>query len=126
VAPDPEARSYGRNPYVGYDRAAQPFLFHGGGPEGVPPLARVVAVGEEAWTLDLLKERRRIEVGDLVIAWEAGQTSPLDAAMIDEGRDIGNVTVQRRTDHGLEDAVYDVSFAFAFHAFHPDAPIHIQ
>jgi len=126
VPPDPEARSYGHNPYVGYDRADQPFLFHGPAPEGVPPLARVVAVGEEAWTLDLLKKRHRIEMGDLVITWEAGQSSALDAAMIDEGRDIGNVTVQRRTGQGLEDAVYDVSFAFAFHAFHPDAPIHLQ
>ncbi len=126
VPPDPEARSYGHNPYVGYDRADHPFLFRGAAPEGVPPLARVVAVGEEAWTLDLLKEHRRIEAGDLVITWEAGQSSPLDAAAIDEGRDIGNVVVQRRTGHGLEDAVYDVSFAFAFHAFHPDAAIHTQ
>jgi hypothetical protein len=126
VPSDAEARSYGRNPYVGYDRSDQPFLFRGAAPEGVPPLARVVAVGEEAWGLDLLKQRHRIEAGDLVITWEAGQGSPLDTASIDEGRDIGNVVVQRRTDHGLEDAVYDVSFAFAFHAFHPDAPIHTQ
>ncbi len=124
--PDPEARSYGHNPYVGYDRADQPFLFRGAAPEGVPPLARVVAVGGEAWTLDLLKKRQKIEVADLLITWEAGQSSPLDVAAIDEGRDIGNVVVQRRTDHGLEDTVYDVSFAFAFHAFHPDAPIHTQ
>jgi len=34
--------------------------------------------------------------------------------------------VQRRTARGLEDAVYDVSFAFAFHAFHPQAPIHVK
>jgi len=40
--------------------------------------------------------------------------------------DIGNVVVQRRTARGLEDAVYDVSFAFAFHAFHPQAPIHVK
>ena len=124
VPPDPEARSYGRNPYVGYDRAEQPFLFHGSPAEGIPPLARVIAVGDEAWTLDLLQKRRRIEVGDLVITWELGQSSPLDTATIDEGRDIGNVVVQRRTTHGLEDAVYEESFAFAFHTFHPKAPIH--
>jgi hypothetical protein len=38
----------------------------------------------------------------------------------------GNVVVLRRTGRGLEDVVYDVSFAFAFHAFHPNAPIHFE
>ncbi len=126
VPPDPAARFYGRNPYVGYDRADQPFLFNGPLPLGIAPLARVVAVGDEAWTLDLLKKRHRIETGDLVITWEPGQRSPLDTALIGQGQDIGNVVVQRRTSHGLDDAVYDVSFAFAFHAFHPQAPIHAE
>ena len=126
VPPDPEGRDYGRNPYAGYDSAVRPFLYRGSLPQGVPPLARVVSVGGEAWTLDLVKSRRRLEVGDLVITWELGQSSPLDAAQIDAGQDIGNVVVQRRTARGLEDAVYDVSFAFAFHAFHPRAPIHVK
>ena len=126
VPPDPEGRDYGRNPYAGYDSAVRPFLYRGSLPQGVPPLARVVSVGGEAWTLDLVKSRRRLEVGDLVITWEPGQSSPLDAAQIDAGQDIGNVVVQRRTARGLEDAVYDVSFAFAFHAFHPQAPIHVK
>lgn len=124
VPPGPAARAYGRNPYAGYDSAERPFLFRGSLPDGIPPLARVVSVGEEAWALDLLRKRRRIEAGDLVITWDPGQSSPLDAAVIDEGQDIGNVVVERRTSHGLEDTVYDVSFAFAFHAFHPQAPIH--
>ena len=126
VPPDPEGRDYGRNPYAGYDSAVRPFLYRGSLPQGVPPLARVVSVGGEAWTLDLVKSRRRLEVGDLVITWELGQSSPLDAAQIDAGQDIGNVVVQRRTARGLEDAVYEVSFAFAFHAFHPQAPIHVK
>jgi hypothetical protein len=126
VPRDPEARRYGSNPYVGYDRAERPFLYRGALPTDVPPLARVVAVGEEAWALDLIKKRGRIEAEDLVITWEPGQSSPLDAAAIAEGRDIGNVVVQRRTSGGLEDAIYDVSFAFAFHAFHPQATIHIR
>jgi hypothetical protein len=126
VPPDPEGRDYGRNPYAGYDSAVRPFLYRGSLPQGVPPLARVVSVGGEAWTLDLVKSRRRLEVGDLVITWELGQSSPLDAAQIDAGQDIGNVVVQRRTARGLEDAVYDVSFAFAFRAFHPQAPIHVK
>lgn len=126
VPPDTGGRPYGRNPYAGYDRSAAPFLYRGTDAGPVAPLARVVAVGGAAWTLDLVKARRRIEAGDLVITWEPGQNSPLDAAEIAEGRDIGNVVVQRHTPAGLEDAVYDVSFAFAFHAFHPDAPIHTQ
>ncbi len=40
-----------------------------------------------------------------------------------EGRDIGNVVVQRQTERGLEDVPYDVTFAFAFHAFRRNAPI---
>jgi hypothetical protein len=126
VPPDPEGRDYGRNPYAGYDSAGRPFLYRGSLPQGVPPLARVVSVGEGAWTLDLVKSRQRLEVGELVITWEPGQNSPLDAAQIEAGQDIGNVVVQRRTAQGLEDAVYDVSFAFAFHAFHPQAPIHVK
>jgi Protein of unknown function (DUF3179) len=126
VPPDPEGRSYGRNPYVGYDRAERPFLYRGRTPHEVAPLARVVAVGEEAWSLDMVKKRRQIEAGDLVITWEAGQNSPLDTMKVDEGQDIGNVVVQHRTGHGLEDVAYDVSFAFAFHAFHPNAPIHTE
>ena len=126
VPPDAESWNYGRNPYVGYDRAERPFLYRGSLPEGIPPLARVVSVDEQAWTLDLMKSRRRLEIGDLVITWEAGQNSPLDTAQIDAGQEVGNVVVQRHTARGLEDAVYDVSFAFAFHAFHPQAPIHAK
>src|SRR6516164_6339462 len=119
-------RAYGRNPYGSYDSAASPFLYRGKYAGPVAPLARVVAVGNEAWTLDLLKKRRRVTAGDLVLIWEPGQASPLDTADIDAGQDIGNVVVQRRTAKGLEDAVYDVSFAFAFRAFHPQAPIHAE
>jgi hypothetical protein len=32
--------------------------------------------------------------------------------------------VRRKTGEGWEDVTYFVDFAFAFHAFHPDAPIH--
>lgn len=124
LPPDQEARPYGENPYVGYDRSERPFLYRGSFPEEVAPLARVVSVGDEAWTLELVKDRRRIEAGNLIVTWEAGQNSPLDSAAIENGQDIGNVVVQRRTSHGLEDAVYDESFAFAFHAFHPRGVIH--
>ena len=61
---------------------------------------------------------------DLVITWEPGQNSIHDAQVIAFGRDVGNVVVQRPTANGLVDAVYDVSFAFAFSAFHPQGVIH--
>ncbi len=119
------ARRYGQNPYAGYDSSARPFLYDGPLPEGVPPLERVAVVGGEAWTFSLLKRLRRVERGDLVITWDEGQASALDSESIADGRDVGNVVVQRRRPDGtLVDAVHDVSFAFAFRAFHPKGAIH--
>lgn len=129
---DPDQRRYGANPYVNYDSAPRPFLYRGAMPEGIAPLARVVTVesasgGREAWSLDLVRERRRIETGaGLVITWEPGQNSALDSGSIAEGVDVGNVVVRRESGGGYEDAVYGVDFAFAFHAFHPDSPIHVR
>jgi hypothetical protein len=123
--PDSSFRGYGSNPYVGYDTSRHPFLYRGPLPEGLPAMARLVVVGEEAWTLDLLRKHRRIEKGDLVITWEPGQNSALDTRTIAEGRDVGNVVVQRKTEGRLVDVVHDVTFAFTFHAFKPKGKIHI-
>ena len=125
VPGNPGIRSYGRNPYVGYDSARRPFLYRGEFPEGIAPMARVVAVEDQAWALDLLRDSGRLEAGDLVLTWEPGQNSALDAAAISEGRDVGNVIVQRRGADGLVDVPYDVTFAFVFHAFHPDGELHL-
>jgi hypothetical protein len=114
----------GFNPYAGYDSSARPFLYRGSFPEGIRPLEYVVAVGDTAWALPLLQRARRIEAGDLVITWQPGQNAAMDRTDIAEGRDIGNVVVQRRVDGRLVDAVHDLTFAFAFHAFHPDGTIH--
>jgi hypothetical protein len=119
------ARSYGRNPYAGYDSLSQPFLYRGALPTGIAPLARVVSVGDEAWSLDYLRKYRRVEVpGGIVITWEPGQNSALDTSLIAQGVDVGNVVVQRKTANGLEDIPYGIDFAFAYHAFRPDAVIH--
>ena len=118
------ARAYGVNPYARYDSSSRPFLYRGDLPQGIAPLARVVVVDGEAWSLDLIREAGRYERDDLVITWEAGQNSALDDRTIARGRDIGNVVVQRDGESGLEDVPYDIGFAFAFHAFHPQAPIH--
>ena len=120
VPNNPGMRDYGRNPYFGYDSAKAPFLYDGELPAEVPAMARVVVVGEEAWTLELLRRQGRLEAGDLVLTWEAGQNSALDDPQIANGRDVGNVAVQRRVGEELQDEVYDVTFAFVFHAFHPD------
>jgi hypothetical protein len=124
IPTNPGMRPYGSNPYVGYDSASRPFLYRGDYPEGIEPMARVVAVGEEAWSLASLQEKSRVEADDLVLSWEPGQNSALDSQEIAEGRDVGNVIVQRKTDSGLEDVPYDVTFAFVFHAFRPQGTIH--
>jgi len=61
----------------------------------------------------------RIEDGDLVLSWAAGQNSAVDQRDISKGRDIGNVIVQRKTGGALVDVPYDVTFAFAFFALRP-------
>ncbi len=123
LVPDrPGSRAYGTNPYVGYDRATRPFLFAGRLPEGVAPMLRVVAVGERAWALPLVRERELIEADDLRIHWRPGQVSALDTAEITRGAEVGNIIVQRQG----EDVPYVVTFAFAFFAFHPDGVLHTQ
>ena len=124
VPNNPGMRSYGLNPYAGYDSAPRPYFPVAPLPEGIPALARVVKVGTDAWTLESLQARKTIEFDDLVLTWEPGQNSALDSRKISEGRDVGNVLVQRKTDGGLEDAVYDVTFAFVFNAFHPEGTLH--
>ncbi len=127
VPNDPSARRYGANPYVGYDSSPRPFLYGGTLPAEVAPLSRVVSFSpDEAWSLDLLRRKRVIEVGDVIITWEPGQNSALDDRVIARGVDVGNVTVQRRTADGLVDIPYGIDFAFAFRAFRPKAVIHVE
>ena len=87
---------------------------------------RVVVVGDQAWTLALLRAKGRIEAKGLVLDWQPGQNSIHDRSEIGSGRDVGNVTVQRRTAQGLEDVAHDVTFAFAFSAFRPGGTLHDQ
>ncbi len=125
VPNNPFARSYGANPYVGYDGASFPFLYRGSYPEGIEPMARVVAIGDRAWALDFLRKEGRVEAGGLILTWEPGQNSALDTRTISQGQDVGNVVVQQRLGQGgLEDVAYDVTFAFVFHAFRPDGTLH--
>ena len=114
-----DRRNYGVNPYVGYDQSAVPFLYRGETPKGIAPLARVVVVDDQAWSLAYLRERKKVQQGDLLLSWRPGQASALDTAKIAEGRDIGTVLAQRDG----KDVVYKVTFAFVWHAFQPDRQI---
>lgn len=126
VPTDPTMRPYGSNPYVGYDGSRVPFLYDGSLPQGIAPMAYVVAVGDDAWTLDLLREKGRIDAGDLQLTWAPGQNSALDKRVIAEGRDIGNVVVRRRIGDIFSDIPHHVTFAFVFHAFQPDGRLHSE
>lgn len=123
VPNNPRQRRYGDNPYLGYDTSPRPFLFQGDLPDDINPMMRVVVVDDQAWTLPLLRKLGKIEKGDLLLEWSAGQNSALDTRKISKGRDVGNVVVRRRTDAGLVDVVHHITFAFVFHAFKPQGKL---
>ncbi len=116
--------SYRRTAYPGYDTRSRPPLFSGELPAGIAALAYVVAVGDQAWSLDLLRQAGRIEAGDIVLSWTPGQNAAMNAQTIAGGQDLGNVVVQRRVGGRLRDVVHDVTYAFSFNAFHPNGTLH--
>ena len=120
---DPGVRPYGRNPYAGYDTAARPFLYSGAMPEGINPMARVVAVRRGgkaiAVAMALLRDKKQLEIGGVRLTWRAGQASAVDTREIAKGRDVGTVAASVAG----RDVPYDVTFAFVFHAFHPNEKI---
>ncbi|KAB2912338.1 MAG: DUF3179 domain-containing protein [Hyphomicrobiaceae bacterium] len=128
VPNEPRVRDYGRNPYVGYDQSAAPFLYRGDFPKGIEPMARVVVVrtsaGKKAVALELLRKKGKLMVDEVELAWRAGQSSALEHWQVAKGRDVGTVTAIVRDEQGpARDVPYDVTFAFVVHAFHPDVPI---
>lgn len=91
-------RSYGRNPYPGYDDVnSEPFLFEGEVDGRYTAMTRIVGVeiGDDALGVPLvtLQEERIVtaEVGgtDLVLFWAPGTASALDADDVAGGDDIG-------------------------------------
>jgi hypothetical protein len=99
-------RSYGRNPYAGYDDInSSPFLYDGPETPGVlPPVARVLAVelgGETvAYPYSVLAEAQVVNdsVGgaNVAVFWASGTASALDTSAIAEGRDVGAAAVYAR------------------------------
>ena len=91
-------RSYGINPYSGYDSAnTQPFLFDGKLDGRLPPKEHVVTVtlsGEDvAYPYTLLKQRRvvtdRVGGTSIVVFYQSGTRSALDAGNVADGFDLG-------------------------------------
>jgi hypothetical protein len=92
------SRSYGQNPYLGYDRVDQsPFLFDGKPDGRLLPMERVVAVSLNdeavAYPFLVLRERRvvadRVGGESLVVFFQPGTTSALDGGNIPTSRDVG-------------------------------------
>jgi hypothetical protein len=94
------SRGYGRNPYAGYDDINQtPFLYRGSPetPGVLPAMARVLTVelGREAvaYPYQVMQEvhvaNDRVGGLDLVVFWNAGTASALDANSVADGRDVG-------------------------------------
>lgn len=91
-------RTYGQNPYVGYDALdRRPFLFNGEIDERLSPMERVVSIesGGEAIAVPFselrVAEVAAFELGsdDIVVLWAPGTTSALDGADIADSTDIG-------------------------------------
>ncbi len=125
----PGFRPYGRNPYVGYDRAGRPLLYRGDLPKGIQPMARVVVVRQQRNTpvivaLAHLRRQTTIRLGTIELSWRAGQASAVDRGLIAKGRDVGTVAaVDVSAGAQPRPLPYDVTFAFVAHAFHPHIPI---
>jgi hypothetical protein len=105
------SRSYGANPYVGYDTIDQsPFLFDGETDDRLSPMMRVLGVdiaGESrAYPFSELEERRVVNdtVGGvpIVVFWQSGVTSALDKSDIADSRDVGMATALRPVVNGME------------------------
>ena len=121
LAPPRRGQRYGRNPYVGYDALyREPFLYRGDMPDGVPPMLRVVVVGERAWSLADVAEAGEIIDDGVRLRATHEQNSALDEARISRGRSVAGVVVEQRADGQWRDIPHEVTFAFVFHAFHPD------
>lgn len=104
------SRSYGANPYVGYDQNSNPFLFSGPLDNRLPAAERVLGSesGDEAVAYPFAQLSVEIVVNDVldgeavVAFWQPGVASALDQRQIDESRDIGTAALYERTVDGQE------------------------
>jgi hypothetical protein len=91
-------RSYGSNPYPGYDDVnSLPFLFEGDVDGRFTAMTRVIGIqqGEAAIAVPLVDLRRerivKVTVGgsEITVWWAPGTTSALDENQISDGEDVG-------------------------------------
>jgi len=111
------SRSYGQNPYVGYDDVNNsPFLYLGPEtPTDLKPMTRVLAIELSddvvAFPYPDLEALRVVNetIGgeDVVVFWELGTASALDASGVAFGRDVGSANAFSRLVDGR-------SLTFAF------------
>ena len=91
-------RSYGKNPYVGYDNINQrPFLFHGKTDKRLKPMEKIVVVEiggvSKAYPRSITRKMRviddKIKSQNIVIFHNDGANSALDSSNIKDSKDIG-------------------------------------
>jgi hypothetical protein len=101
----PGSRTYGSNPYVGYDSSDSPFLFRGPVDDRLFATSRVLAGVIDgipvAYPFETLENVGVINdtVGsqDVVAFWQPGATSALDRSDIDSSEDVGMAALYDRT-----------------------------
>lgn len=98
-------RSYGNNPYVGYDDIDSPaFLFRGVTDGRLPPKERIISIEKgtdiAAYPFTVLAEEKvvndKINDEPIVLFWSDGTNSALDTRQIASSKDIGAVGVFSR------------------------------
>lgn len=100
----PGSRTYGSNPYVGYDSSDSPFLFRGPVDDRLFATSRVLAGVIDgvpvAYPFEALAEVGVINdtVGsqEVVAFWQPGATSALDRSDIDSSQDVGMAALYDR------------------------------
>ncbi len=105
LSPETTGRTYGSNPYAGYDsRDPRTFLFRGEVDERLNPTERVIAgiidAQPMAYPFGLLEAERvvnhTVNETDLVVLWQPGAASALDDRIIDNSRDVGMAAIYAR------------------------------
>jgi hypothetical protein len=105
-------RSYGTNPYAGYDDVDNiPFLYRGPETPGeLSPVDRILALDFDGETVaypyreiaDVRVVNDRVGNQDVVIFWAPGTASALDAQFISDGQDVGSAIAFSRILDGQE------------------------
>lgn len=102
-------RSYGQNPYGGYDDPdSRPFLFRGFPDDRLPPKERIVGIELDdtavVYPFSDLQEVKVINdeiAGEaIVVFWEPGVKSSLDSGQMQNSRDVGTAAVYSRSVEG--------------------------